>query len=124
MPNLYLDYLFKLRKSPLLKPLRTLTQKNSTLRTLVKNYSSTSRLEKKEEASLSSSNTVIDAATAMPAVPLSWIDTTSWIPKPARPYLHLARVDKQVLPVRVGVGARVKGRIKVRDWDGISVWVR
>ena len=29
-------------------------------------------------------------------LPVSWIDKTPWIPKSARPYLHLARVDKQV----------------------------
>lgn len=29
-------------------------------------------------------------------LPTSWIDETPWIPKSARPYLHLARVDKQV----------------------------
>jgi 4-hydroxybenzoate polyprenyltransferase len=28
--------------------------------------------------------------------PESWIDRYSWIPKSARPYMHLARVDKQV----------------------------
>ena len=43
-----------------------------------------------------SANGATTAATTTAAPPSSWIDTSSWIPPSAKPYLHLARVDKQV----------------------------
>lgn len=55
-------------------------------------YTSSARLKSKDDAP---SEPEIPSATSQKAVK-SWIDTTPWIPKSIRPYLHLARVDKQV----------------------------
>lgn len=55
-------------------------------------YSSSARLNSKNEEPVEAK---ILSATSSKAVK-SWIDTTPWIPISARPYMHLARVDKQV----------------------------
>lgn len=55
-------------------------------------YSSSVRLQSNQLPTDSTTSKTISS----PEVAGSWIDRNSWIPKSARPYLHLARVDKQV----------------------------
>jgi 4-hydroxybenzoate polyprenyltransferase len=89
--------LFSLRK-----PATTLLMQQQQVTILVRilGYVNKSSITRKSAQQYSSTTFRLEKETiSSPIVPLisqSWIDTTPSIPKSVRPYLHLARVDKQV----------------------------